>query len=126
MASDELDEIYRAAIALADTKKEVTDADLLALIEQRKAEVPRTIELLGWSISSSSGGHSVGSVSVVVAGEAKAGDSTGNGPVNALFKAVDEAITPVLGWYPVLTEYEIKAVSGDGDAQGQVLVRARR
>ncbi len=126
VVGDELDELYRAAIALADTKKEVTDADLLALIEQRKAEVPRTIELLGWSISSSSGGHSVGSASVVVAGEAKAGDSTGNGPVNALYKAVDEAITPVLGWYPVLTEYEIKAVSGDDDAQGQVLVRARR
>ena len=88
--------------------------------------MPRSIELLGWSISSSSGGHSVGSVSVVVAGEAKAGDSTGNGPVNALYKAVDEAITPVLGWYPVLTEYEIRAVSGDDDAQGQVLVRARR
>ena len=35
---DELDEVYRAAIALADTKKEVNDADLLALIEQRKAE----------------------------------------------------------------------------------------
>jgi 2-isopropylmalate synthase len=123
---DELDELYRAAIALADTKKEVTDADLIALLEQRKAEVPRSIELLGWSISSSSGGHSVGSVSVVVAGAAKAGDSTGNGPVNALYRAVDEAITPVLGWYPVLTEYEIRAVSGDDDAQGQVLVRARR
>ena len=57
--------------------------------------MPRSIELLGWSISSSSGGHSVGSVSLVCAGEAKAGDSTGNGPVNALFKAVDEAIKPV-------------------------------
>jgi 2-isopropylmalate synthase len=123
---DELDSVYRAAIALADTKKEVTDADLIALVEQKKGDVPRSIELLGWSISSSSGGHSVGSVSLVCAGEAKAGDSTGNGPVNALFKAVDEAIKPVLGWFPVLTEYEIKAVSGDGDAQGQVMVRARR
>ncbi len=123
---EQLDSVYRAAIALADTKKEVNDADLLALVEQKKADVPRSIELLGWSISSSSGGHSVGSVSLVCASEAKAGDSTGNGPVNALFKAVDEAIKPVLGWFPVLTEYEIKAVSGDGDAQGQVLVRARR
>ena len=123
---EELDSVYRAAIALADTKKEVTDADLLALVEQKKADVPRSIELLGWSISSSSGGHSVGSVSLVCAGEAKAADSTGNGPVNALFKAVDEAIRPVLHWNPVLTEYEIKAVSAEGDAQGQVLVRARR
>jgi 2-isopropylmalate synthase len=123
---EQLDAVYRAAIALADTKKEVTDADLLALVEQRKSEVPRSIELLGWSVSSASGGHSVGSVSLVVAGEAKAGSSTGNGPVNALFKAVDEAVKPVLHWFPVLTEYEIKAVSGEGDAQGQVLVRARR
>jgi 2-isopropylmalate synthase len=121
-----LDAIYRAAIQLADTKKEVTDADLLALVEQRTSDVPRSIELLGWSISSASGGHSVGSVSLVVAGEAKAGDATGNGPVNALFKAADEAIRPVLGWVPVLEEYEIKAVSGGEDAQGQVLVRCRR
>ncbi len=126
VANEELDEIYRAAIALADTKKEVTDADLLALVEQRKSDVPRSIELLGWSISSSSGGHSVGSISLVVAGVAKAGDATGNGPVNALFKAADEAMRPVLGWCPVLSEYEIKAVSGGEDAQGQVLVRCRR
>ena len=126
VANEELDEIYRAAIALADTKKEVTDADLLALVEQRKSDVPRSIELLGWSISSSSGGHSVGSISLVVAGVAKAGDATGNGPVNALFKAADEAMRPVLGWCPILSEYEIKAVSGGEDAQGQVLVRCRR
>jgi 2-isopropylmalate synthase len=123
---EQLDAIYRAAIALADTKKEVTDADLMALVEQKKSDVPRSIELLGWSISSSSGGHSTGSVSLVVAGEPKAGDASGNGPVNALFKAADEAIRPVLGWIPVLSEYEIKAVSGGEDAQGQVLVRCRR
>jgi 2-isopropylmalate synthase len=121
-----LDEVYRSAIALADVKKEVTDADLLALIEQRAADVPRSIELLGWNVTSASGGHSVGSTTLVVVGEAKAGSSIGNGPVNALFTAVDEAVRPVLGWHPVLTEYEIKAVSGGEDAQGQVLVRCRR
>jgi 2-isopropylmalate synthase len=123
---DALDAIYRAAIALADAKKDVTDADLLALVEQRTADVPRSIELLGWNISSSSGGHSVGSVSLIVAGEAKAAHATGNGPVNALFGAVDEAVQPILGWHPVLAEYEIKAVSAGEDAQGQVLVRCRR
>ncbi len=123
---EQLDAVYRAAIALADAKKEVTDADLLALVEQRKADVPSSITLLSWSISSSSGGHSMGSVSLVVAGEARAGEATGNGPVNALFNAVDEAIRPMVHWNPVLTEYEIKAVSAGEDAQGQVLVRCRR
>ena len=46
--------------------------------------------------------------------------------MNALFAAVDQAIEPVLGWHPVLSEYEIKAVSAGEDAQGQVLVRCRR
>jgi len=121
-----LDAVYRAAIALADAKKEVTDADLLALVEQRASDVPRSIELLGWNVTSSSGGHSVGSVSLTVNGEERVSAATGNGPVNALFGAVDDAVQPILGWRPVLTEYEIKAVSAGEDAQGQVLVRCRR
>jgi 2-isopropylmalate synthase len=68
----------------------------------------------------------VGSVTLLLNGEEKASEATGNGPVNALFEAVDHAVLPALGWYPVLAEYEIKAVSGGEDAQGQVLVRCRR
>jgi 2-isopropylmalate synthase len=121
-----LDQLYRQAIALADAKKEVTDADLLALVEQRAAEVPASVSLLGWSVTSSHGGNATGSVSISVNGEERATEATGNGPVNALFAAVDEAVHPILGWHPVLTEYEIKAVSAGEDAQGQVLVRCRR
>src|SRR4029450_12462536 len=40
--------------------------------------------------------------------------------------AAAQAVPPLLAWPPVLTEYEIKAVSEGEDAQGQVLVRARR
>ncbi|HLA16530.1 MAG TPA: 2-isopropylmalate synthase [Candidatus Limnocylindrales bacterium] len=126
MEGDRLEAVYRAAIALADAKKEVTDADLLALVEQQSAEVPAAIELLGWSVTSQHGGNSVGSVTLSVAGEERATSATGNGPVDALYSAVDEAVGPVLGWIPVLSEYEIKAVSGGEDAQGQVLVRCRR
>jgi 2-isopropylmalate synthase len=121
-----LDALYREAIALADAKKEVTDADLLALVEQRAAEVPASVSLLGWSVTSSGGGRSTGSVTVTVTGEERSADTTGNGPVNALYGAVDKAIQPVLGWHPTLTQYEIRAVSAGEDAQGQVLVRCRR
>ena len=63
-----LDEVYRQAIALADAKKEVTDADLSALMEQRAAEVPASVELVGWSVTSSHGGNAVGTVTLVVDG----------------------------------------------------------
>jgi len=121
-----LDEIYRQAISLADAKKEVTDADLLALVEQRASAVPASVELVGWSVTSSHGGRATGSVSLTVRGEDRAAEAVGNGPVDALYSAVDQALQPVLGWHPVLIEYEIKAVSGGEDAQGQVFVRCRR
>ena len=121
-----LESLYRQAIALADAKKEVTDADLLALVEQRASEVPASVELIGWSVTSSHGGKATGSVSLTVRGEDRSADATGNGPVDALYSAVDEALQPVFGWHPVLTEWEIKAVSAGEDAQGQVLVRCRR
>lgn len=123
---ERLEEIYRAAIALADTKKEVTDADLLALVEQSAARVPASVELLGWSVTSSKGGRSVGTVSLLINGEERSIEASGNGPVNALYGAIDAAVEPVLGWHPILSEYEIKAVSAGEDAQGQVLVRCRR
>lgn len=126
LEGDALDVIYRQAIELADAKKEVTDADLIALVEQRSAEVPSSIALIGWNVTSSHGGDATGQVTLTIAGEERSTEATGNGPVNALFRAVDEALQPALGWHPTLTEYEIKAVSAGEDAQGQVLVRCRR
>jgi 2-isopropylmalate synthase len=126
LEGEALEDIYRQAIALADSKKDVTDADLLALVEQRASEVPASVELLGWNVTSSHGGNATGSVSLTVNGEDRAAAAVGNGPVDALYSAVDLALQPVFGWHPVLTEYEIKAVSAGEDAQGQVLVRCRR
>jgi 2-isopropylmalate synthase len=126
VSGDALDVVYREAIALADLKKEVTDADLLALVEQRSYEVPASIVLDGWNVTSSHGGRSTGSVRVTIDGEERSGEATGNGPVNALYRAVDDAIRPILGWEPTLVEYEIKAVTAGEDAQGRVFIRCRR
>ena len=131
LEGEALEAVYRAAIALADVKKEVTDADLVALVEQQAAEAPVAqagprVKLEGWSVTSSHGGKSQGSVAVRLDAQTHTSESSGNGPVDALFGAIDAALEPLLGWHPALVDYEIRAVSGGEDAQGQVLVRARR
>jgi 2-isopropylmalate synthase len=134
LQGEALDVVYREAIALADAKKEVTDADLVALVEQQAAtgaagvheDAQSLVHLDGWSVTSSHGGRSSGSVALTVRGEVLTAEGNGNGPVDALFGAVDAAVQPLLGWKPTLTDYEIRAVSGGEDAQGQVLVKARR
>jgi 2-isopropylmalate synthase len=126
LEGEALDAIYRQAIELADEKKEVTDDDLVALVEQRVSEVPQAVRLEGWNVTSSHGGKATGMVALSVADVDHAKAAIGNGPVDALFEAVDAALQPVFGWHPVLEAYEIKAVSGGEDAQGRVLVRCRR
>jgi 2-isopropylmalate synthase len=134
LEGDALDRVYRQAIALADAKKEVTDADLIAVVESQSAGAGATedavsdapVRLEGWSVSSSKGGSSQGDVALVVNGQPVSAQAEGNGPVDALFVAVDTAVEPLIGWFPRLTDYEIRAVSGGEDAQGRVMVRARR
>jgi 2-isopropylmalate synthase len=126
LEGEALDVVYRQAMELADEKKEVTDDDLVALVEQRVSEVPQAVRLEGWNVTSSHGGKATGMVALTVGGEDRAKAAIGNGPVDALFEAVDAAVEPVFGWHPVLETYEIKAVSGGEDAQGRVLVRCRR
>jgi 2-isopropylmalate synthase len=126
LEGEALDTVYRQAMALADEKKDVTDDDLVALVEQRVSEVPQAVRLEGWNVTSSHGGKATGMVSLLVGDEERAQAAIGNGPVDALFEAVDAALQPVFGWHPKLEAYEIKAVSGGEDAQGRVLVRCRR
>jgi len=121
-----LDAVYAQVIALADAKKDVTDGDLLAIVEQRAAAGPGTICLQGWSVTSSHGGRAMGMISLSIADQSRSVEATGNGPVDALYGAIDQAVESVLGWKPILAEYELKAVSGGEDAQGQVVVRTRR
>ena len=121
-----LDALYAQVIALADAKKEVTDGDLLAIVEQRATVVPNTICLQGWSVTSSHGGRATGTITLSVTGETRSIEANGNGPVDALYGATDRALESVLGWKPILDEYEIKAVSAGEDAQGQVVVRVHR
>ena len=127
-----LEAAYRAVIALADEKKEVTDADLLAIVEQQAAEAAPGpspadgVQLVGWNLSSSHGGRSHGEISLTLAGVQRHAEASGNGPVDALYGAIDAAVEPALGWHPVLTEYEIRAVTAGEDAQGRVIVRCRR
>ncbi len=126
LEGEALDAVYRQAIALADAKKEVTDADLLAIVGQRAAQVSDGIALEGWSVTSAHGGRSSGGVTLRVGEERRQAEASGNGPVDALYRAVDEALEPIVGWRLVLDEYEIRAVSAGEDAQGNTLVRCHR
>ena len=120
---DVLDTLYAEAIGLADQKKQVTDADLLALAEQHADPVPQLVELEHWAAASRQGESSSGNVSLFYEGRTFRAFAGGNGPVDAVLSAVDNALEQIISGRPQLVDYQLRSVGSGEDAQGEATVK---
>jgi len=118
-----LDALYGEAISLADRKKQVTDADLLALAELRADPVPQLIEIEHWATASRQGESSSGNVSLFYEGRTFRAFAGGNGPVDALLTAVDNALEQIISGRPQLVDYGLRSIGSGEDAQGEATVK---
>jgi 2-isopropylmalate synthase len=118
---DKVQDVYERFTDLADRKKNVTGADIAALVADEVAGEAGTYELVRWNAQIGSGGAATASVVIGKDGEELSGDGEGNGPVDALYAAIDNAVA-VEG---TLEYYHVEAVTPGEDAQGQVHVRIR-
>lgn len=117
----QLEQLYERFLKVADKKKEVTDADLEALVRDEIRSIPQTYTLEYLQVVSGSNLVPTATVGLrreeAVYQEAASGD----GPVDAVYKAI-EKITGI----PVrLESYTINAVTEGKDALGEVTVRVR-
>ena len=122
LAPERLQELYTRFIALTDRKKAVTNADIMALVEEDLSQVPELYTLLGWQAHSGSNGRAEAWVHVRVQGAEREAEAVGNGQVDALFQAIDKLVPGGC----VLESFHIDAVTPGEDAQGEVSVRVRR
>jgi 2-isopropylmalate synthase len=117
----QLNEAYQRFLVLADRKKHVTGADLIALVSDQLEAEGDTLHLTRWNASLGSAGPATASVVIKRGEQELIGDGQGNGPVDALFQAIDIAT----GITCQLETYNVEAVTPGEDAQGQVTVRVR-
>ena len=114
----ELDEVFRRFKDIADKKKEVTTADLEALVgeELRQREDVYVLEHVytstGTDIISSS------QVGVVKQGEKLAGKAFTGGSVESIFLAIDDAV----GVSGKLLDYQVRSITSGKDSLGEVRV----
>jgi 2-isopropylmalate synthase len=118
-----LDTLYAEAISLADQKKQVTDADLLALAELHADPVPQLVEIEHWATASRQGESSSGNVSLFYEGKTFRAFAGGNGPVDALLTAVDNALEQIISARPQLIDYTVRSIGAGEDAQGEATVK---
>jgi 2-isopropylmalate synthase len=121
-ADAELDQIFTRFKTLADKKREVFDSDLEALALGRDGEALGPWRIVQLNATSHLGGS--GSASVRLAHEDGRGASEaaiGDGPVDAALRAIGRAV----GQTFELVDFNIRALSEGGDAQGQATLGVR-
>jgi 2-isopropylmalate synthase len=105
---------------LADKKKNVFDEDLIALIDDEVAHENENINFVSLVIQAGTKGPQIASLELLVDGTAKYAMSEGNGPVDAIFRAV-RMIVPHERAH--LQLFQVHAITGGTDAQAEVTVR---
>lgn len=121
LKKDEINQAFDRFKKVADKKKQVFDEDLIAIVEDEMKVVQNI-----WSLESlmaTSGTNIRPEVNVVLKCKGKKYEimSTGDGPVDACYKAI-ESITKIEG---KLLDYSIHSVTQGKDALGEVTVKVQ-
>ena len=95
LSRDEISNVFESFKELADKKREVTDRDLEILMDEEKRESSEPISYTLEQVHFTSGDHDIPTATVRLIGPDGTSDtdaSTGNGPVDAVCKAIDRVI----------------------------------
>ena len=115
----EFNRVFEEFKALADKKKELFDGDIEAVVLRAEGAAAGPWQLVELSTETRSGGVARANVQLRHSdGRAVARMATGDGPVDAAFKAIEAAT----GIGVTLRKFEVHAVSEGEDAQGEARV----
>jgi 2-isopropylmalate synthase len=119
LGDNQLQEAFGRFKDLADRKKHVFDDDIVALVDDEVAKGVDTIKLMSLTVVAGSEGPQKAKLSLSVDDQVSDIESTGDGPVDAIFNAI-KALFP---HEAVLQLYQVHAVTEGTDAQAEVSVR---
>lgn len=117
-----LEEVFERFKALADKKKQVFDDDIISLIDDSASQREHDrVKLFELKVDCGTRAASLATLSLFVDGEKQTMTENGDGPVDAIFKA----IRTIVPHDAKLEIYQVNAVTGGIDAQAEVGVRLR-
>jgi 2-isopropylmalate synthase len=121
LSDEEVNRAFEKFIDLADKKKEVSDRDIEAIIDEDIAEIPETYFLEYLHVISGSTAIPTATVRLKKDGVIYEDAACGEGPVDAAYRTIDR----ITGIKAQLAEYSLRAATGGKDALGEVTVRIK-
>ena len=116
---EEMDQIYQRFLKVADKKQEVFDDDLVAIVRDEIHPTHNIYHLDCWHTNTGKGVIPSATVRLRTGERCVEKAACGDGPVDALFKAIRMAADKKVE----LKKYEIKAVTSGTQAMGEVNVQ---
>jgi 2-isopropylmalate synthase len=121
LTAEQVNKINERFKALADKKKNVFDDDLISLVEDEIRLIRPVWRFEGFEINSGTNIIPCAHVTLRYKNKPQSAKSSGDGPVDACFKAIDK----ITGIKVELQDYRIEAVTKGKDALGEVGVRLK-
>ena len=118
LQDDQLDNAFRRFKTLADKKKVIYDEDLEVLVADAVLRMDDKYKLINMSVSSGTGLVPAATVEMAVEDRVVKEEGTGDGPVDAAFKVIGGITQSKSN----LVRYQVNAITGGTDAQGEVSV----
>ncbi|BAD78335.1 2-isopropylmalate synthase [Synechococcus elongatus PCC 6301] len=122
LGEDDLNRAFLRFKELADKKREVTDRDLEAIVNDETQQAPELFKLE--LVQVSAGDHARPTATVTLRtpeGEELTDAAIGTGPVDAIYRAINR----VVNIPNELIEFSVKSVTAGIDAIGEVTIRLR-
>jgi len=121
LEQEEADKAFRRFKDMADSKKEITDRDIEAIVEAEIRRIPEKFHLEHLHVFSGNRTVPTATVGIVIDGELREEAALGEGSVDAAFKAIDKVTN-----LPVnLLYYNLNAITGGTDAIGEVTAKVK-
>ena len=114
-----INEIFKLFKQLADKKKEVFDDDLLVLAEEGTKGRPKVYDLVSVRVNTGTDIPPEAILKIKYKKKVLEAKSSGDGPVDACFKAIDK----ITGVKSRLYDYRLEAVTSGKDALGEVSLK---
>jgi 2-isopropylmalate synthase len=118
LSDEELDRAYQRFLGIADRKREVFDEDLVAIV-QDEIHLPGAFRLEYLHIYSGTSAIPTATVRVRVNDEVREGAAVGDGPVDAVYRAISQLTQSSAQ----LGRYEIRAITSGAEALGEATVQ---
>jgi len=113
--------VHKALLQICEKKGAVGAKELEALIASSAMQAPSTYHLESYTTNSSNLTSSMSQVTLKCNDEIICGVSTGDGPIDSAFRAIEQCI----GHHYELDDFQVQAVTEGKEAIGSALVRLR-